>query len=169
VRDVTAGNFGLLIAYLLPGFIALWGVSGLSSTVSGWLTTGPAVPTVGGFLYVTLASLGAGLIISTARWLLVDTLHHWTGIRPPTWNFARLPRKLDAFQLLVESHYRHYQFHANALVAVAFDYAVWRTSGRASDVDLVDLAFLLVGLLLLVGSRDTLRKYYRRAEALLGE
>jgi hypothetical protein len=154
---------------MLPGFVALWGVSGLSRTISGWLTTGPAVPTVGGFLYVTLASLGAGMVISTARWVLIDTLHHWTGIRPPAWDFARLPTKLDAFQLLVESHYRHYQFHANSLVALAFDYVIWRASGRMPGIGFTDLAFLAVGLLLLAGSRDTLRKYYRRAEALLNE
>ena len=30
-------NFGLVIAHLLPGFVALWGVSYFSPTVEGWI------------------------------------------------------------------------------------------------------------------------------------
>jgi hypothetical protein len=31
-------NFGLVIAYILPGFVALWGVSYFSPTVESWIT-----------------------------------------------------------------------------------------------------------------------------------
>jgi hypothetical protein len=37
MRDVTGQNFGLLIAYVLPGLTALWGVSFFSDTVRSWL------------------------------------------------------------------------------------------------------------------------------------
>ena len=33
MKPVTTDNFGLLIAYLLPGFVALWG---LRPFVTGW-------------------------------------------------------------------------------------------------------------------------------------
>jgi hypothetical protein len=73
VKDRNGGNFGLLIAYVLPGMTAIWGLSYVSETVQGWLgSSTEAVPTIGGFLYVTLAAVGAGLVASTVRWMVVD-------------------------------------------------------------------------------------------------
>lgn len=65
MREVTGQNFGLLIAYILPGFIVLWGLSHFSTTIAGWLGATADGPTVGGFLYVTLASVGAGLAVGS--------------------------------------------------------------------------------------------------------
>ena len=56
--------------------------------------------TVGGFLYVTLASAAAGLMTSTVRWALIDTIHHWTGLKEPSWDFSRLQEHVAAFKLL---------------------------------------------------------------------
>ena len=110
MRDVTNQNFGLLIAYVLPGVTALWGASYLSPTVRVWLGSAPAdAPTVGGFLYLTIAAVAAGLIASTVRWAVVDTLHHVTGIPRPTWDFSRLQSNISAFNLIVEHQYRYYQ------------------------------------------------------------
>ena len=76
MRELNSGNFGLVIAYLLPGFVALLGVSFFSEPVQTWFSVSPvALPTVGGFLYVTLGSLSAGVIVSTVRWATVDTIH----------------------------------------------------------------------------------------------
>jgi len=67
-------NFGPLIAYLVPGTIVLLGLSQFSPAVRVWFAATPAdAPTVGGFLYLTLASLAAGMTVSALRWALVDT------------------------------------------------------------------------------------------------
>src|SRR6266511_2637234 len=98
MQSVTNDNFGLLIAYMIPGLIVVWGVGYVSPTVANWLGAAPPdAPTVGGFLYITIASVAAGLIVSAVRWLLIDTLHHWTGIRPPDWDFARLSSQMTPF------------------------------------------------------------------------
>jgi len=89
-------------------------------------------PTIGGFLYATLASVAAGLTASTVRWLIIDPLHHMTGVPQPRWNFARLPESLAAFDRLIDIHYRYYQFYANTLVALPFAYAGVRFGGRAN-------------------------------------
>ena len=69
MRDLTRDNFGLLIAYLLPGFVALWGAAYHVEAVQSWLrSTAPDAPTIGGFLYATLASTALGLVISAVRW-----------------------------------------------------------------------------------------------------
>jgi hypothetical protein len=165
VRDVTSENFGLLIAFVLPGFVLLWGIAPYSSTITGWLgqTTSDA-PTVGGFLYVTLASVGLGQLVSTLRWLLIDSLHHRTGVRPPNFDFARLRNSVDAFDRLIEVHYRYYQWHANALIAVTLTTILhWTASGFLFRQLLL---LLVVDAILFVGSRDTLTKYYRRVDDL---
>jgi len=172
LENVTARNFGLLIAYLIPGFVALWGVSFQSEAVHAWLfgeaASGGA--TVGGFLYVTLASVAAGMTASAIRWAVLDLLHHVTGVKSPKWNDAILERKLPAFEYVVEQHYRYYQFYGNGLVCLLVAYGAWRTSDRYAGFGLgvPDLGVLFIALVFLAGSRDALRKYYRRASVLLG-
>jgi hypothetical protein len=77
MKDVTAKNFGVVIAFLLPGFILLWGLSFSSDLVSTWLAkSSSGSASVGGFLYSTIASLALGLIVSAARWAL-HRPHPW--------------------------------------------------------------------------------------------
>ena len=174
MREVTGKNFGFLIAFVLPGFVSLWGVSHFSPTVKSWLVssstaTGNAA-TVGGFLYVTLASVAAGLTASTIRWAVVDRLHNLTGIRRPYWDDSRLQECLGAFEALVENHYRYYQFYGNMLVAMLFLFAarLIATGRHIADVNPLDCVILAIGVLYWAGSRDALRNYYSRAEVLLG-
>jgi hypothetical protein len=108
MQDVTRSNFGLLIAYVLPGFTLLWGVGSISPAVHAWLGAPAAEgPTIGGFLYATLASVTAGMTVSTVRWLVIDSIHHHTGLRRPRWNFATLHLNVTAFDVMVENHYRY--------------------------------------------------------------
>jgi hypothetical protein len=170
VGELSDKNFGIIIAYVLPGFVALWGVSHFSATVESWIgASQQGSPTIAGFCYVTLASLAAGLTVSAVRWALVDSLHHATGIVPPAWKFAKLDDRLQGFLTLVESHYRYYQFYANTFVAAAFAVAArWIAEGGPFWLQGWSVVgFLALEATLLAGSRDTLRKYYARTRQLL--
>lgn len=159
--------FGLLIAYLVPGFACLAGASRFSPTIATWMSVAPAnAPTVGGFLYVAVGSLAAGLVVNAVRWALVDTLLHITGLAPPNLDFSRLQANLDAFQLAVEHNYRYYQFYASMALAAAF-YALadqW-TQGRWPAWLL--FGFMMLEIVLLVTSRDCLKRYYDRTRQML--
>ena len=171
LKDLSSANFGLVIAYLLPGLVALWGASYFSPTLQAWLGTRPSdAPTVAGFLYVTPAAIGAGITVSTIRWMLLDTIHHWTGIRRPDFDYARLECNIQAFDLLVRHHYDYYKASANGLVAVAFTYLAHRTATGFSTTPLTatDALILLLGVVLFVGSRNNLKNYYGRVEMSLG-
>ena len=172
MNDVTTDNFGLLIAYLLPGFTALWGMSYNWQPIRAWLGTTPAnAPTVGGFLYVTLASVAAGLTVSTVRWFVIDTLHHWTGLRQPQWDFSKLQANVTAYNVINEIHYKHYQYNANMFVAVLFVYLARRihVGFLTAPLGWLDLGGLSLAALLFLGSRDNLRKYYSRTAQFLNE
>ena len=169
MKEVSTGNFGLLIAFLLPGFIVLWGLSYFSATVRVWLSGAGQTPTVGGFMFVTLASVAAGVTVSTVRWLVIDTIHHWTGISQPAWDFSRLQDNVSAYNVLNDIHYKFYQFHANGLIALLFVYVARRAQKGifTAPVGLFDLGFLALSVVLFVGSRDMLRKYFTRVSQLL--
>jgi hypothetical protein len=170
VDELSGRNFGLVIAYLVPGFIVMLASTEVSPLARSWVAMeGGVQPTVGGFLYITLASIAAGMTVSSIRWMVIDTVHHRTGIRSPRWQFKRLQSNLAAYKLLVEFHYRYYQFNANTFVAVALAYAV-RLSGHCRSCGgpgWMDVGFVIIEVVLFATSRDTLRKYYARGSQAL--
>lgn len=168
---ITTRKFGLLIAYVIPGFVCLLGAGTLSEAVWVWLVgAGVGGPSVGGVCYVGIASIGAGMTASVVRWAVLDTAHHFTGLQRPSLDESRLTERLEAFDYLVEQHYRYYQFYGNSLIAVAAFYGMWRVSPHAAGVDVgwLDFVPLFVGVVFTAGSRDALRKYYDGGTLLLG-
>lgn len=169
-KETSINDFGLLIAYVLPGFTALWGMSFLVAPLRSWFGTPPAqLPTVGGFFFATLASVCAGLTLSTLRWLVIDSLHHRTGIPAPVLDFARLPKREAAFYVIVEGHFRYYAFYGNMLVALAVVLVAKRLQPGEliASPDSIEGGLLLLMGIFFLGSRDTLRKYYTRSQQLL--
>ncbi len=111
-------NFGLLIAFVLPGFLFLVGLVELADQFS--IDLPPQLvgsQQLGDFLYFLLASTAAGVGLSGLRWVIVDRLLHATGLEPPALNFQKLEAKHASFMLVVENNYRFYLFYANCLVA----------------------------------------------------
>lgn len=169
VKDVTSNNFGVLIAYLVPGATALWGLSSFSPSLRAWFASTPSnAPTISGFLYLTVASLAVGMTVTAIRWACVDLIHAATGLRAPDLDFSRLPGKVDAYNLLIEIHYRHYQFYSNMFVATAITWICHRISSQPPcQITWIDPGFLLVEAIFFLTSRDTLRRYFHRTEQLL--
>src|SRR5262245_46345723 len=132
--DASSKQFGVMIAYLLPGFIVLAGLAPLSPTIEAWLQPlDHAEASLGAPLYAVLAATTLGMIASCFRWLLIDHVHHWTGVKPPVWDDSRLEERIGAFNYLVDNHYRYYQFYANILISVAIAYSVNRVMGTSSS------------------------------------
>ena len=168
MNDSPERLFGLTIAYILPGFVSLWGASSLAPNVTLWLSVQPqANPSFATFLYALLASLAAGLVVSAIRWLLIDTLHHHTGVPFPDPDFSKVQEKFDAFELAIELYYQYYQFYANMLVAITLVALCRLGAGTWPPLPLT-AAGILVWLVLLLASRDSLRRYYTRISQLLG-
>lgn len=170
MQSVTNDTFGPLIAYLIPGAVALLGLSPFLPAVETWFAATPdRAPTIGGFLYLTVASLAAGMVLNAVRWAVIDSLHARTGLPPPPRDFSRLGPNVEAMRLLIEIHYRHYQHYANLVAAAAVAWAAHRTAvGWAAPAGPPDLAALALVPVLFAASRDTLRKYHERTAQLLG-
>ena len=161
MKDVTNKNFGLVIAYLLPGYILLWGLGDLINVtdlhnpfpagIKGPIDASSV--TIGGFLHETLMALAAGMILNTVRWATIDTIHHHTGVRRPVWDDSKLQANLQAFESLVEYHYRFYQFFSSTFVGLLVIFAA-----RRPDPWQIDLVFFVVLTSLFGASRDALSK-----------
>jgi len=168
MTPVTDRSFGLLIAYVIPGFsaVVLWGRS--FHAVARWLAESPqSSPTVGGFLYVTIASTTVGLVLSTVRWAVLDRLHHATGVVPPEKFGAATPVDLDLYRLIVDLHYRYYQFYGSCLLVVVMCLLVPPAGVVAEGLSdpVHRLGLIAVAMLFFAASRDTLSKCYRRSES----
>lgn len=168
--NISSNQFGLIVAYLLPGFIGLFGLAPFVPTVAIWLRpTSYAEASLGPPMYVLLLATAIGMILSCFRWLIIDQLHRWTGVPSPKWDDGRLSERLEAFNYLVESHYRYYQFVGNTIIAIVIAYPIQRWFATSPVLGLgTDAATVVVCLVLLAASRDALAKYYARTHRLIG-
>ncbi len=159
METVTNANFGPLIAYLVPGATVLVGFSQFSPVLRTWLGTAPAdAPTIGGFLYLTVASIAAGMTLNAVRWAVIDTIHAYTGLPLPAMDFSRLTRNVDAYGLLIEIHYRHYQFFGSMTLACGIAYTCYRVKlGGMLPLEWLDVAFVVLEAIFRITSRDCLR------------
>jgi hypothetical protein len=91
------------------------------------------------------------------------------GVKDPGIDFAKLKEKerYEAFSGAVENHYRYYQYYSNTLVAIVaafiFDIAL---GGFRPSIPMY-LAGGATALVLFFASKDTLTKYFARANAIL--
>ena len=171
IQQISGKNFGIVVAFLIPGFIGSWGISYLSPTIRSWLfiqqPTNIGIPAL---FYVLLLSISVGMTVSAVRWALIDTLHHYTGLKRPEFNFANLKGVLQEFETINEHHYRFYQYYANTMVAIICTYTIraivlkiWPWS---EPLILVCILFTVV--VLFIASRNSLGHFYRRTSQLLG-
>lgn len=161
-------NFSLIIAFILPGFLFLFGTVWLVTYASAELVSqlGPVLQ-VGGFLFVLLAATACGMILSAIRWAILDTLHYLTGLRSPAFDFGKLEGRSSSFMLVVENNYRYYLFYGNSLIALVGLFVVaWLEGVPLATRWLTMLLSLMVVLLL--ASRDSLKRFYIRTSQIIG-
>lgn len=167
MKDLNS-NFGLLIAYALPGFVAIWGLSGIWPGVIECAMGADGcgiVPSLMGFLNSTVAAIAAGMAVSAIRFVLIDFLHERTGLHRPKWNGLALQKNLAAVRTIVDHHYRHYQFHANMIVAGVIAYAAQRYELQMVP-GLTELLLIALLAVFWIASRDNLKKYYQNLDAI---
>src|SRR5437016_12918659 len=125
-------QFGLMVAYLLPGFIGLAGIAPFSQIVAAWLRpTEQTQAGIGPPVYAVLAAITIGMIVSCFRWLIVDQIHRLTGLIRPEWDDSQLENRLLAFDYVVSNHFAFYLFASNTLVAIIAAYALNRFFGTS--------------------------------------
>ena len=169
MKDPLGKSFGLTIAFLIPGMVALYALSYFMPDLKTWFGLVAEQPTtVGGFLFVVVGSTGVGVVVSGVRWFLCD----WF-LAPRVRMNAQRRREGEteaAYQALIANHYQYYQFYANTSVALVWLFLSWLIVSEPDGM----LVLGRLGLLsvsacgLLFFARDAMRKFNEKALQLLG-
>ncbi|MGC3971602.1 MAG: hypothetical protein QM775_30940 [Pirellulales bacterium] len=131
-----------------------------------WFSASPTIPAgLESVVFATAASIAAGMILSAVRWLVIDTMMEFSGIRRPDWNDTQFETKREAFEVLVDAHFRYYQFYAHMALALPL-FAVHAAMTSAHPLFVVAVAGAGVSVLVLA-ARDSLSKYFTRTSRLL--
>lgn len=135
-------EFGDVLAWLVPGFVAFIGLGYVSVYVDSmisWLFVDDVA--LGAAVVAVLMSLALGLVIAAVRETLLDGLHRWTGIDGSAVSGAAA------------------RLYGNLLIgiAVALLARVYGTPVKSSDVILV-IAGIIACLVLAVAHRRALAR-----------
>lgn len=180
--QVNDTNFGILIGFVVPGFLLYLGIWPWFPALLEWLSwsTTDFGTTIAGGVYALLASLGFGVVVSGLRYFVVDkslqTLYsrgYRIGVDRPNLNWVELVGKETAFNMAVQSYYRFYQCYANTFVSGTLMALSFMASGALypwswPEIILGVLVYLLVSGLLLCSARNCLENYYSTGCDLLG-
>lgn len=161
-------GFGYLIAFGLPGFLFLWGLSYSFPSLANWMAVASTEksPSVAGFLYTTVASFAIGLMLDAVTWLVVETaLYRLTNLDRPNIDDHKLANAdtLTAFQAAVENHYRYYQCYANSLIVIAIAAPIYLFHFSLQYKWWCWVGILAAVLILGWKARDELRSFNGRA------
>jgi hypothetical protein len=143
VRDLVVENFGIVIAYVVPGGAALLAGMFASSALKEWVSQAAGqATTFGGFLILTTVALGLGMIVQAARFFFFERF--LAGSEMITKRYPQLIREnadqakrrraqvRAALRENTEAHYRFYQCHGGLLLvipAIVFAWAMGRPAG----------------------------------------
>jgi hypothetical protein len=151
-------DFGLLIAYVAPGMLLIWGISPCTTDLSGVLISAQSeTADAVAWLQLLLISLVAGMIISVIRAGTIDRtfainlpfIHsraaHYAAVHRVEPDYSRLASEhvLAAYLEAKASEKRPYQFYGNLLIALIF------ASARTSSTDFKLTAVLLFSCIFL--------------------
>ena len=173
-RDHLGRSFGLIISFLVPGMLGLYAASLHVPVLQDWFNAAASSQsTVGGFLFITIASSGMGVFISGVRWFCLEKLIS-QGI--PTDHDAGQRRTSDteaAYQNIRRHHYDFYLFYSNTLVALAALWLSWIPSTGLFSQPVVARPLVFTGLafgagfVLYASARDAYRRYQEKRTKIL--
>jgi len=181
-------DFGVFIAYLLPGVIVLYGATFVVPQMREWLQPGAGRLGIGGVVLVTILALTAGRLISIGRVVLIESTFTTPlpllscaerpslgGIPPLSLDYRQLfeSGRRDAFILAVANEQRPYQFCGNTAMAVVLCLVCWlvtlpKHTLRRSRVLLIAVAAISVTIILYLGARSSYYGYMRAMAAING-
>jgi hypothetical protein len=128
---------------------------------------------VGVFLFVLLASLSAGLVVSGLRDLVVDAPFRWAFwgkqlVAPLELDWSKVTAENLAILIVVrDNHYRYYQFYSNTAVALVLWFLLHGLSPHPG-LPRSMYAFLTVAVILLLwAAKRALSRYVEGVGQLL--
>ena len=171
--DITSTSFGLLIAYLLPGLVTLFGLSfwvpALRSMFEAFVTGASDLSL---FLLVTLLSIATSLQVTLIRWVLFEELLcRRDRLSPEDFKGMSSEGHFNAFRGAVDEHYRYHQFWGSMVIALPILFIGWARESHAfasfwTGLLLLTLFLVLEGLTFF-GAVKAYTNYVYRARSIM--
>ena len=121
---ITASlEFGHVIAFLLPGFVAFYGLGYVSPRAAELINSSMSKdPGIGIIVFGVLISLSCGMVLGAVREVVFDNLHLMTGVKATSLDYGKLVDEhvLAASQAAIANTFAYCEFHGNMLVAILF-------------------------------------------------
>lgn len=171
LKDATSTSFGLVIAFLLPGLVAVGTFALWEDNVRQLLATFlTAESNVGLFLLVLLAALVIGLEISALRSAIVRFTLRSLKLGPEGFAALADAARLQAFRAATDEHYRYHQCWGGIALVLPVAFVGWLTrieslSLFSSPVRLV--AFALLECVTVFAAINEYRYYVERSNQIL--
>jgi hypothetical protein len=180
MKDLNIKSFGLLIAYLLPGFacifcFAFW-IDSFKNLIDGFMSTNSDF---GSFLFVLLLALLFGLILNAFRWIIYERWLLRKHTIPEDYYQELIKHdNLQAIHSTLDENFRYHQFYGNiSIVFLGFFFEfIKRTffnppesSERHNILVIIAIGFLLVILELVIVSaaKQSFKRYVNRSKSIL--
>ncbi len=176
LKDLTSESFGLIIAFLLPGLVAIIALSFWSGRIKEVLKSFLSEKAnVNLFLLVIIAALAIGLLITSLRALIFEK---WARVAEPLSanDFAALASsdKFAAFRGAVDAHYRYHQCWGGLVIVLPVLYLGWLKETYIAAISSTYSIFILPTLCFVVfeaastwAACEAYKNYVNRARAIL--
>ena len=168
--DKLGLNFGLVIAYMIPGFSATYALASHVGTIDALLGGPGRVPSTASVVPLLLIAVAIGIVINAISWVVIRPVIHRCGVREES---GLVNKKLSnedrlRYDQIVEATFRYHQFYSNMLVAVVLLGPMWLLSPRQSII-LRIASFLLTVMVLFLAARNALQQFYTGLSKLCDE
>lgn len=168
--DRLLEGFGLLIAYLCPGFLTLWAMHVAVPSLSM-----PWEDGAGGFVFLIVAAVGVGMVLSAVRQLVVNDLlfRHVRALSVPGENDFEEDVRRDAgteaaYRDIRASFFPYFQFYSHMFVATPLVYLAWLSTAPPLPTAISFGAGAIgVSFVLLMNARHSLSRFRARRNLLL--
>jgi hypothetical protein len=97
-------NFGLIIAFILPGTVAAYGLRYLSPRIDAlWSTLECGQIVAGPLILIGISALAVGLIVSSFRFVVLEPILYCTGVNRTTIKYDKITdaERLNLFSQMV--------------------------------------------------------------------
>lgn len=174
MKSVPDLDFGYFIAFFLPGALALYALGDVAPPVNrvfgGLFVKDQAV---GASLFILVAGLMAGIVISSFRALVLEWFYKKAGIEMRPLNFAALAQKetYSAYKSAINATYRFYQFNANMGLSLGFFIlARYFLAGESIRVHRSEFTIYIIAfIVLMLQAPRSLKSTYATLGQILGD
>jgi hypothetical protein len=172
MKDFTSTAFGLIIAFILPGLLALITCSFWSTRIQLQFDAFTKAQSNGGlFFVVALLALLMGIELSAIRWALFEELIcRKIRLRPDEFGALKDDKTAAAFRITIDEHYRYHQFCGGLSPVIPVFFVGFLITQRIAFSSGAGLLFLSFGALLeavtVAAAIDTYKRYVYRTREL---